>query len=75
MHEPENEEFGLKHNDGFGKGEIEKFSWRATGTPLIDQARNALKQNKYPLFASEGDHNKKFSRIMHNTYKRLYFIW
>ncbi len=51
-----------------GRGEIEKFCWSTTGIPLIDQAREALSNNKYPLFVSEGDHSKKFSRIMHNPY-------
>jgi hypothetical protein len=51
-----------------GAGEIEKFSWKATGIPLIEQSRRALNVNKFPLFVSEGDSAKKFSRIMHNPY-------
>lgn len=104
MHDFENEDFLLKHDDGFrknqeeetlyseelfwqgktdsqnihyihgalhlfqGQGQLEKFSWSNTGIRLIDQARSALNDNKFPLFVSEGNSDKKLSKIMHSPY-------
>ncbi len=53
----------------FEKGPfVEKFTWSNTGVPLIDQAREALNENRFPLFVYEGDSNKKLSRITHSGY-------
>lgn len=48
--------------------EIEKFTWSNTGVPLIDQTREALSKDKFPLFVAEGDSNKKLAKIKHSAY-------
>ncbi len=48
--------------------EIEKFTWINTGTPLIEQTREALEENRFPLFVAEGDSKKKLTRISHSAY-------
>lgn len=48
--------------------QLEKFSWTDTGVPLIEQCRGALNENKFPLFVTEGDHNKKMEKITHSAY-------
>lgn len=48
--------------------EIEKFTWINTGKPLIEQTREALEENRFPLFVAEGDSNKKLTRISHSGY-------
>lgn len=53
----------------FDKGsEIEKFTWVDTGKPLVEQAREALTQNRFPLFVAEGDSKKKLEKITHSGY-------
>ena len=47
---------------------LEKFSWTDTGVRLIDQAKQALEKNKFPLFVTEGDSTKKIFKIAHNPY-------
>lgn len=47
---------------------IEKFTWINTGIKLIDQARRALSENRFPLFVSEGDSFKKMEKITHSGY-------
>lgn len=49
-------------------GHLEKFSWVDSGIPLIDQAKSALTEGKFPLFVSEGDSEKKLQRINHVPY-------
>lgn len=48
--------------------EIQKYTWRNTGVRLIDQIRNALGKDYYPLFVSEGTSQEKYERIRHNDY-------
>jgi hypothetical protein len=48
--------------------EIEKFTWINTGKPLIEQTREALEDNRFPLFVAEGDSTKKLTRITHSSY-------
>jgi len=48
--------------------ELQKYSWIDTGKPLISQAREALNNNKFPLFVTEGDSLKKMEKIVHNAY-------
>lgn len=48
--------------------EIEKFTWNNTGKPLIEQTREALEANRFPLFVAEGDSTKKLTRITHSSY-------
>ncbi|MBL8510558.1 MAG: DUF4917 family protein [Betaproteobacteria bacterium] len=48
--------------------EIQKYTWRNTGTRLIDQIRDALNKNYFPLFVSEGTSAEKYEHIRHNDY-------
>jgi len=48
--------------------ELLKYTWVRSGERLVDQTRNALGDNKFPLFVSEGDSVKKKNRIRHNAY-------
>jgi hypothetical protein len=47
---------------------VEKFTWINTGKPLIDQTREALASNRFPLFVAEGESKKKLTRITHSGY-------
>lgn len=48
--------------------EIQKYTWTNTGVRLIDQIRDALSKNMFPLFVSEGTSAEKYERIRHNDY-------
>jgi hypothetical protein len=48
--------------------EIQKYTWSNTGTRLVDQIREALKRNFFPVFVSEGTSAEKLERIRHNDY-------
>lgn len=49
--------------------ELQKFCWeRAGGIPLMDQIREALDHEKYPMFVSEGNSESKLDKIMHSGY-------
>jgi len=48
--------------------EIQKYTWRNTGVRLIDQIRDALSKDYFPLFVSEGTSAEKYERIRHNDY-------
>lgn len=48
--------------------EIQKYTWVNTGVRLIDQIRDALKKDFFPLFVSEGTSAEKLERIRHNDY-------
>jgi hypothetical protein len=48
--------------------EIQKYTWKNTGIRLIDQIRDALGKNYFPLFVSEGTSAEKYERIRHNDY-------
>jgi hypothetical protein len=48
--------------------EIHKYTWANTGVPLIQQVRDALEMNYYPLFVSEGESEKKIEKIQHSAY-------
>lgn len=53
----------------YDKGsEIQKFSWVDTGQSLIDQSRQALKVDKFPMFVTEGNHEKKMEKINHSAF-------
>ena len=47
---------------------IQKYTWKNTGIRLIDQIRDALSKDFYPLFVSEGTSAEKYERIRHNDY-------
>lgn len=48
--------------------ELQKYTWCNTQIALIDQIRDALKNDKYPLFVSEGTAQSKLDRIQHSGY-------
>lgn len=48
--------------------EIKKFTWSNTGIRLIQQIRDALNQDLFPIFVSEGTSDEKLTKIRHNDY-------
>ena len=48
--------------------EVQKYTWVNTGVRLIEQIRDALKRNYFPLFVSEGTSDEKLERIRHSDY-------
>ncbi len=48
--------------------EIIKYTWSKTDIPIVDQIRESLDHERYPLFVAEGSSANKKSRIMHNAY-------
>ncbi|UFN51588.1 DUF4917 family protein (plasmid) [Roseomonas sp. OT10] len=48
--------------------ELQKRTWIRTSVPLMDQVREALDQERYPLFVAEGESRQKLSRIQHHGY-------
>ena len=48
--------------------ELQKYTWVRKGDPLVDQSREALAQNKFPLFVAEGTSRQKKAKIRHNAY-------
>lgn len=48
--------------------EIQKYTWNRTGVRLIEQTREALDRNLFPLFVAEGTSEEKLERIRHSDY-------
>lgn len=48
--------------------ELQKYTWVRKGVPLVEQARAAIAENKFPLFVSEGTSTQKKNKIRHNAY-------
>ncbi|MFN9064981.1 MAG: DUF4917 family protein [bacterium] len=48
--------------------EVQKYTWRRTGVRLIEQVRNALSKDSFPLFVAEGRSEEKVERIRHSDY-------
>lgn len=48
--------------------EIQKYTWSRTGVRLIEQIREALSRDLFPLFVAEGSSAEKFERIRHSDY-------
>jgi len=48
--------------------EIIKYTWSKTDKAIVDQIREALDEDKYPLFVAEGTSESKAERILHNAY-------
>lgn len=48
--------------------DIIKYTWSKTDIPIVDQIRESLAEERYPLFVAEGSSANKHSRIMHNAY-------
>jgi Domain of unknown function (DUF4917) len=58
---------GALHLFDSGK-ELQKYTWVRKGVPLVDQAREALARDEYPLFVAEGTSAQKKAKIRHNAY-------
>jgi hypothetical protein len=58
---------GALHLFDSGK-ELLKYTWIRKGVPLVDQAREAINRDAYPLFVAEGTSTQKKSKIRHNAY-------
>lgn len=48
--------------------EINKFTWIKTGISLMEQIRESLQKDWYPLFVSEGTSEEKMTKINHSQY-------
>ena len=48
--------------------EIQKYTWNRTGVRLIEQIREALSRDFFPLFVAEGSSAEKLERIRHSDY-------
>jgi len=48
--------------------EVQKYTWINTGVRLIEQIRDALQRNYFPLFVAEGTSAEKLERIRHSDY-------
>lgn len=48
--------------------ELKKYTWVRKGVPLVEQAREAIDNNAYPLFVAEGTSAQKKAKIRHNAY-------
>lgn len=48
--------------------EIQKYTWNRTGIRLIEQIRDALSRDLFPLFVAEGLSTEKLERIRHSDY-------
>ncbi len=48
--------------------EVQKYTWSRTGVRLIEQIREALNKNLFPLFVAEGTSAEKFEHIRHSDY-------
>jgi Domain of unknown function (DUF4917) len=48
--------------------EIIKYTWSKTDKAIVDQIREALDEDKFPLFVAEGTSQSKVERILHNAY-------
>jgi len=51
-----------------GGAETRKYTWSRTGVRLIDQIREAMDAELFPVFVSEGDSRTKLGRIRHHAY-------
>lgn len=48
--------------------ELKKFTWINTGKRLIEQARQAMDENMFPLFVAEGNSDQKLEKIKHSGF-------
>jgi hypothetical protein len=48
--------------------ELKKFTWINTGIRLIEQVREALNQDLFPLIVAEGTSQSKKAKIVHSNY-------
>jgi Domain of unknown function (DUF4917) len=48
--------------------EVQKFTWSNTGIALVEQIREALATNRFPIFVAEGTPESKLDRIQHSGF-------
>jgi hypothetical protein len=48
--------------------DLQKYTWVRKGVRLIDQAREAMGNGKFPVFVAEGTSAQKKEKIRHNAY-------
>lgn len=48
--------------------EIQKYTWNRTGVRLIEQIRDALSRNLFPIFVAEGSSDEKLERVRHSDF-------
>lgn len=48
--------------------EVQKYTWCNTGVALVDQIRDALGENRYPIYVAEGTSESKMRRIQHSAF-------
>jgi Domain of unknown function (DUF4917) len=48
--------------------DLQKYTWVNTGVRLIDQVRDAMNHDLFPVFVSEGESQQKLIRIRHSAY-------
>lgn len=48
--------------------DLHKFTWVNTRKPLLEQARKAMDDGKFPLFVAEGESDQKLKKIKHSAY-------
>lgn len=48
--------------------EVQKYTWSRTGIRLVEQIRDALSKDFYPLFVAEGTNKEKIARIRHSDF-------
>ena len=48
--------------------ELQKYTWINTGQRILEQAQEAMKENKFPLFVAEGESRQKITKIKHSAY-------
>lgn len=48
--------------------EVQKYTWCNTGIALVDQIREALAENRYPIYVAEGSSESKMQRIQHSAF-------
>lgn len=58
---------GALHLFDAGK-ELKKFTWINTGRRLIEQIREAMNEEMYPLFVAEGTSEQKLTKIKHSGF-------
>ena len=51
--------------------ELKKYTWVRGSVPLVEQARGAIGEGKFPLFVAEGTSRQKKRKIRHNTCEPL----
>lgn len=48
--------------------QLRKYTWRNTSRRLLEQARDAMSDDQFPLFVAEGTSDQKLEKIKHSAY-------